>query len=365
MEFANFSPGGCSAGPGISIVHALNEEGDCHETLLLKHGFVGRCCVAGAVCGRAYADPLPGEILKFQQLPLNNGIYPPTGTPTGGQPFPGHDEWSTAILNAASGNDYRGTFAADDFADNYSTPVVHIRWWGSYDQNTNLTLNSSVQKFLISFESDVPAGPAPSFSQPGTPLLTQEVTLGALAPGSGTFTETLVNPNVPEHLYQYNAELRLPFQEQANTVYWLKIVALEDPSIQTPVKWGWHNRDWGVKDTLASPLVSPGEHDEGPLVLSNGTTPVYHFQDDAVSGQIDYGLNTAGVFGINSETQMQPLNYQFTPGAVPIDGPPGIQNYSEDLSFELYTTVPEPSTVIMLLLGSGGVAMVAQKRKKD
>jgi hypothetical protein len=133
------------------------------------------------VCSRAYADPLPGEVLKFQQLPLNNGIYPPSGTPTGGQPFPGHDEWSTAINGNAAMPDYRGTFAADDFADNFSTPVVHIRWWGSYDQNSNITLNSSVQKFLISFESDVPAGPAPSFSQPGTPLLTQEVSLGARA----------------------------------------------------------------------------------------------------------------------------------------------------------------------------------------
>ncbi len=48
-----------------------------------------------ALSSRAHADPLPGEVLKFQQLPLNNGIYPPTGTPTGGQPYPGHDEWST------------------------------------------------------------------------------------------------------------------------------------------------------------------------------------------------------------------------------------------------------------------------------
>jgi hypothetical protein len=320
-----------------------------------------------AVCGRAYADPLPGEVLKFQQLPLNNGIYPPTGVPTGGQPYPGHDEWSTAILNTPSNNDYRGIFAADDFSDNFNTPVVHIRWWGSYENNNNLQFpNANIQKFLISFESDTIGGPATNpFSQPGTPLLTQEVTLGALAPGSGTFTEAMVNGNVPEHLYQYNAELRVPFQEQANTVYWLKIVALEDPSIQTPVKWGWHNRDWGFKDPLASPVPVPGEHDEGPLVLSNGPVPVWHFQDDAVSGQIDYGVNTAGVFGINSETQMQPLNYQFTPGAVPIDGPPGIQNYSEDLAFELYTIVPEPSTVILMLLGSGGVAMVARRRKKD
>jgi hypothetical protein len=184
-----------------------------------------------------------------------------------------------------------------------------------------------------------------------------------LGAASGNFTQTFANGAVLEHLYQYNAELTVPFQEQANTVYWLKIVALEDPSVQAPVKWGWHNRDWGITDTLAAP-ISPGERDEGPLVLSNGTTPVWHFQDDAVIGQIDYGINTAGVWDINSEFNINPTNYIQIPGQVPIDGPPGIQQYSQDLSFELYTIVPEPSTFILLMLGSGGMAMAARLRKR-
>jgi hypothetical protein len=326
--------------------------------------FFAALALAATIYSQAFADPLPGEVLKFQQLPLNNGIDPTTNLPDGGQQYPGHDEWSTAILNVPSNNDYRGTFAADDFSDNYSTPVVHVRWWGSYENNNNITLSSNVQKFLISFETDSPSNASQGYSQPGTPILTEEVNAGALAPASGTFTETLANGAVSEHLYQYNAELAVPFQEQAGVVYWMKIVALEDPSAQAPVKWGWHNRDWGITDPLASPVPSPGERDEGPLVLSNGTTPVWHFQDDAVNGFIDYGLNTAGVFGINSESQILPLNYQFVPGATPTDGPPGIENYSEDLSFELYTIVPEPSTIVMLILGSGGLAMAARLRKR-
>ena len=50
----------------------------------------------------AQADPLPGEVLKFQQLPLNN-------TQVFGQVYQGHDELSTAWLDT-SGLFYRGTF---------------------------------------------------------------------------------------------------------------------------------------------------------------------------------------------------------------------------------------------------------------
>jgi hypothetical protein len=305
------------------------------------------------VCGRSFADPLPGEVLKFEQLPLNNGVDPSTGLPDGGAPFPGHDELSTAYLNTAG--TYAGTFAADDFADNYSTPVVHVSWWGSYLSNPAPA--SSVQQFLISFESDVPSNAAGGFSEPGMPLLTEVVSAGALAPASGTFTEKLVNPSVPEPLYQYNAELAVPFQEQAGTVYWLKIVALASPN-QSQLQWGWHNRDWGIQDTLASPVPVPGETN-----LGTAANPIWHFQDDAVTGQVVAGVNSAGTFGIFQEATAGPLNYTFTPGAAPIDGPPGIQNFSEDLSFRLYT-VPEPSTVVLLGLGAIGLGTKLWRRRK-
>src|SRR2546426_1109901 len=105
----------------------------------------------------AWADPLPGEVLKFQQLPLNNSA---------GAPFPGHDELSTAYLT--NGNQYIGTYMADDFCDHFSRPIVHVRWWGSYLNNY---YGSGVLKFLIVFETDV-ASNAPNntlgFSHPGT-----------------------------------------------------------------------------------------------------------------------------------------------------------------------------------------------------
>src|SRR5436305_1005722 len=67
----------------------------------------------------AFADPLPGEIMKFDQRPLD-------ATPVAGALFWGHDELSTATLGATGANVYRGTFMADDFSDKVSQPVVHI-----------------------------------------------------------------------------------------------------------------------------------------------------------------------------------------------------------------------------------------------
>ena len=78
-------------------------------------------------------------------------------TAPGGQIYFGHDELSTAygVGNAASPpTNYRGTFMADDFADKFSTPVVHLTWWGSYMNDTGPPPQPPVQKFLIAFESD-------------------------------------------------------------------------------------------------------------------------------------------------------------------------------------------------------------------
>ena len=90
--------------------------------------------------GVAQADPLPGEILKFQQIPLNNTIVGPAI-------YNGHDSPSTgypAVLpNGTPG--YQGGFFADDFADKVSTPVVHVKWWGSYINNPN---NTPLTQFL-------------------------------------------------------------------------------------------------------------------------------------------------------------------------------------------------------------------------
>ena len=335
-------------------------------------------CTLGQIVfalGQAFGDPLPGEILKFQQLPLNNGApvinpylgpfinpnpFPLVAPPTPTAPFPGHDETSTAYANLFDTNGnaigWQGQFMADDFADRFTSSVVHVRWWGSYQNNQVFT---GVKRFLISFESDVPVSPNNPFSHPGTPLLNQIVTLGPLAPASGTFTEALLSPpgpTQPEALFQYNAELNLgkDFKQQPNTVYWLKIVALVDANREGNIVWGWHNRDWSVPDLLASipPAVVPGEGN----IAAPGLPPIWHFQDDAVSGTVGIFPGSSPIMPDIQQGGYLPHNY-----IAGLDGPTYIEQYSKDLAFELYT-VPEPASLVLIGFGAAGVAFL-RKRK--
>ncbi len=138
----------------------------------------------------------------------------------------------------------------------------------------------------------------------------------ALPPGSGTFTQTAQStvPGGPDgQIYQYNAELANPFPEQAGTVYWLKIVALNSNSSGTaPVEWGWHNRDYTIPDPYAA---APGDSIVG---TNDADESVNHYMDDAVTGDITYGPNAAGLNTL-TETDMSPLDYGYG-ASFPEDG---------------------------------------------
>jgi hypothetical protein len=338
--------------------------------------------VVGALttASNAVADPITGrDRLKFEQLPMDGTLVnDPNGTV---QKYYGHDELSTAygFPNTTGVIPlYSGRYMADDFADNLSSPVVHVKWWGSY-LNNFINPNMPVNRFLISFETDVPAGPAPSFSRPGTPIVTQTVKRGPISPSSGTFTETAISPGgapLNETLYEYNAELNLgaDFKELKDTVYWIKIAALVDvpggitfPPSQPPTfatRWGWHNRDYTIQDTLASPVVTPGENLQGPI---NGT-PIWHFQDDAVTGLMRWNP-----FDPNPQSNLSQPVSTMTPTRYidGVDGPAGlvpgafgIGAFSKDLAFALYTTqIPEPATCSLTILGL--IAVVSMRRRPN
>lgn len=345
------------------------------------HRFVFLAAAVGVVLANmpaVQADPLPGrDRLKFQQLPLDNLTYD-VGDPVNGfvpMTYWGHDELSTAYgtMNPAAGPPiYVGRFMADDFADTFNSPVLHVKWWGSYPVfNPDFPVN----KFLISFESDVPADPSipGSFSHPGQPLLNQVVMRGPLFPGSGTYSETPFSPGGPplvEPVFEYNAELgvNFPFPEQRDTVYWLKVVALVDapgivvdPSQPIPpglTQWGWHNRDYTKPDPYAStaPAVTPGEKLVAFLDQTPGV-PVYHFQDDAVTGSVTVDFTPVPAPPFPRVIQ-DPMTFRPTQYVDDVDGPgpfpfgiPGIGSYSKDLAFELYTFVPEPTGFMLAVIG--------------
>jgi len=327
------------------------------KTFFCNRMFAVLVCVS--VCGLlavpSLAHPLPGrDLLKFSQLPMDT-------TPVMGTIYHGHDELSTAYAPIGLvPTVYRGNFMADDFADTLTTPVVHVKWWGSYLNNSEQF--GHINKFLIAFEKDVPTpnGLGFSYPDPTGPIHSQIVTVGAISPASGTFTETQIsNGGAPlfEHLYEYNAELAIPFPQQKDTVHWLKIVALVDhaPTIQpgpnAPLPaWGWHNRDYTKKDPslFVSGVPVPGENNQGNAALF----PIWHFQDDAVSGNIDVataGLTvqqvTQHLVTFNDENY---VNGWDGPAAGVVPGFNGIGSFSKDLAFNLYTVVPEPSSLASL-----------------
>ena len=294
--------------------------------------------LAGLTAVTSNAATLPG-VLKFSQWPLN-------GVTINGAAYFGHDELSSATLNA--NGVYVGTGAADDFSDYHNTPVIGVQWWGSYIPTPAVTGPPiPVPDFLLSFESDVPASPSGAFSHPGSVLLSQTVTRntgGPLAPGQ--FTEAAVGPT--NNLFEYQALLQNPFPEAAGTVYWLKIAGLFPSG--TSEQWGWHNRDYTIQDLLAN----PGETN----LNAAGTFPVWHFGDDAVQGFLNYTPPTSTQGGSVDEGDFVPLTYN--PNKTSTDGPAVVTGLSEDLAFQLYTT-PEPAPLVLLAIGGMALLLVSRR----
>jgi hypothetical protein len=339
-----------------------------------------KCVMAVAVllamvCA-AGADPLPGrDFLKFSQKPMIATPIPdPTGLPG---IYYGHDELSTAWSSALEDPLYAGVFMADDFADPFDGDIVHVKWWGSYMSPEDAA--KRVNRFAIAFENDVPAGTPNDpydFSHPDcsgtkhTQVSVRDVD-GVLMPMEGTFTETLVpgsNPNEP--VYEYNAELCCPFAQKANTVYWLKIVALVDqiPNDPSPqLEWGWHNRDYTKPLASKAPSITPGDRIQGwldPAGTPNDPSddvPIWHFQDDAVGGEvINIHVNDPCDVHMDQDHWVSTHPSMFAAHYVDFaDGPQGISAYSKDLAFELYA-VPEPGTLTLLALGA--LVLLARRR---
>jgi hypothetical protein len=303
-------------------------------------------------------------LLKFNQRPMK-------GVVINQQQYWGHDEVSQLLgVKLAPNVDptrYQGRAMADDFSDYINQPIKEIRWWGSYMNMMELP-PGGVQKFLIAIESDQPVDPSVDppilFSRPRDVLWSQIVvreaapTPGPVAPG--TFREKLVPPGVitppgpAESLYEYDAELNpIPFglfPQQENTVYWLKIAALvdvPDDGTQPPFWWGWHNRDYTVRDRYA---VAANERPVGviPDPAGGNPTPIWHHQDDTVSCATGVNIlpGPNGMELLIEQTDYRPhqyIDFADGPGPMAFENFPGIGQYSKDLAFAVIA--PPPSVV--------------------
>ena len=333
-------------------------------------------------------SPDPEVLIKFQQLPLS-GLTIDQFT------YWGHDELSTAYNSTDLNTTFEGCYMADDFADLKDTPVIKLKWWGSYIENEII---EPVNRFLIAFESDNPAQGHPDDvdyipSHPGDVLHSEIVQLSTALPlNPGDYSETWLNSGGPpchEALFEYEAVLENPFPQEPNVVYWLKIVAIIDDAaawsrlnsavqnsgmslcdflklpytsgdpnqiefgLQTPVtRWGWHNRDYTKMDPYASKgsdlPQGPGEHNPKSY-LPNLTSitgvdddNVWHFQDDAVFGDVVINENGDEMPAVNQdpttwEEEYYKYSLPYCNTSQGVDGPDEIVQYSKDLAFELWT----------------------------
>lgn len=113
--------------------------------------------------------------------------------------------------------------AADDFLCEDGLPITAVEWWGKHVLPTCPTPQSFVVRFFTDVPDPNPDDPS-DWSHPGDLLYEEEYS---------SFTEV----SEPEYQgYHYYLDLTDPFQQVADTVYWISIEAI----VCTPdVGWAW------------------------------------------------------------------------------------------------------------------------------
>lgn len=145
---------------------------------------------------------------------------------------------------------------ADDFFCENGAPIVGLRWWGSYWDTTYQGQSyypypnsdswgdpaqnppqAMISHFIISFYADVPAGQGvPPWSHPGSLLYAETIPLDRVRVKESKYG-TINRSSSTQTVFQYDALLPMPFEQEAGNIYWLSIQAV-DPN-GNPLQWGW------------------------------------------------------------------------------------------------------------------------------
>jgi hypothetical protein len=207
---------------------------------------------------------------------------------------------------------------ADDFLCEDPRPITDLHWWGSYPQQQPGTPLKHPDRFLIRFWTDVPAGADSNmpWSHPGQPIWPIVSENYRVEPvGYDIDVEKYLRNNEivrVDQAFQYNLTLKPEEyfrQDPGNNIYWVSIQAQYNNPGPGDV-WGWKTRP-------------------------------HFFNDDAVTGG-PIGDDSGGFWW------------------EPVIGPDG---QSWDMAFEL-TTVPEPSTFVLLAMGAFGLVAYAWRKRR-
>ena len=211
-----------------------------------------------------------------------------------------------------------GHIALDDWLCTSPLPVTDIHWWGSYigfEGAAAPVPPNSPDAFVFAIFEDVPVSAEnPDFSHPGNePIWDWQTT---------TYDEVYIGqePFTNEAAFQYFVDIPEEdwfLQEPGEHVYWLAIAAI----FEVPV-----GQDFGG-------------------IPGGWATRPHYFMDDAVVGQF-------------IEIQIPGDGTEWVWVWEPLVDPAG---NSMDLAFEL-STVPEPSTLLVLASGIVALAGVVRKR---
>jgi hypothetical protein len=214
---------------------------------------------------------------------------------------------------------------ADDFLCKQTGPITDVHIWGSWlhdylPTNTQGLPDASLVNFRLSIHSDIPQGPAPSYSMPGNVLWQQTFNPGQFQ--TRLYKDHLVegwyNPNTGEYIQQGDTQVW-----QYNFFIDPAIAFLQQGTATNPITY------W--LDVEALPVSIPGVAEP----LFGWKTSINHWNDD----------------GVWSDTPVGPWRELVYPSNHPYAG------QSMDLAFVI---TPEPTTIC--LLGLGIMSLIRRKK---